>query len=139
MNLVLLDKLKLEWILIINYSSKVNEKTLRLQYIRVLEKFSKRTIALLKHPKFDFEIFIKQTLVNYTFVEKFDDMRLDSEYLKRLKIYVQLILSTLSTHTKDFKEEQQLLLKEANLLHKEKNRTNYKKDKHQKKAFTDGY
>ncbi|WP_245600555.1 hypothetical protein [Sulfurospirillum arcachonense] len=36
-------------------------------------------------------------------------------------------------------EIQETLLKEANLLHKEKNSTRYKKDKHKSKSFNDGY
>ena len=118
---------------------EINQKTIRVKYVRVLEKFVKRTIALLKHPEFDFELFIRLTIKNYIVVEETESIRLDSEYYKRLLNYAQSILNTLENHTKDFKEEQQLLLKEANLLHKEKNRTNYKKDKHKYKKFNDGY
>lgn len=120
-------------------STPQNQKTIRLKYVRVLEKFVKRTIALLKHPSFDFELFKTLTIKNYEFVSQVESIRLDSEYLKRLQQYAQHILNTLDNHTKDFQEEQQFLLKEANLLHKEKNRTNYKKDKHKNKKFNDGY
>ncbi len=118
---------------------EINQKTIRVKYVRVLEKFVQRTIALLKHPEFDFILFKKLTISNYEFVKKTESIRLDSEYLKRLQNYAQSILNTLDNHSKDFKEEQQLLLKEANLLHKEKNRTSYKKDKHKHKKFNDGY
>jgi len=40
---------------------------------------------------------------------------------------------------KEQEELQAKLLKEANLLHKEKNKTQYKKDKHKKSSFSDGY
>ena len=118
---------------------KLNEKTIRLKYVRVLEKFVKRTVALLKHPHFDFEMFKIQTIKNYIFIEQAEEIRLDSQYLKKLLAYVQLILNTLDNHSKTFEEGLQLLLKEANLLHKEKTKTNYKKDKHSKKKFYDGY
>ncbi len=118
---------------------KINDKTIRLKYVRVLEKFAQRTIALLKHPKFDFEIFKVQTIKNYVFVQEAEIIRLDSEYLKKLISYTQMIINTIDYHSKTFEEEQQLLLKEANQLHKEKNRTSYKKDKHTKKKFYDGY
>jgi hypothetical protein len=118
---------------------KINDKTIRLKYVRVLEKFTKRTIALLKHPLFDFNIFIIQTKKNYTLVEQTQSIRLDSEYLKKLISYTQTIMNTLQNYSPNFKEEQLLLLKEANLLHKEKNKTSYKKDKHTKKKFYDGY
>ncbi|VAY87363.1 FIG00388440: hypothetical protein [hydrothermal vent metagenome] len=117
----------------------INEKTIRLQYIRVLEKFVKRTIILLKHHSFDHEIFKAKTLKNYEFVSKVQVVRLDSGYMKKLLAYTQTILNTLNSHNKTFKNEQQFLLKEANLLQKEKNKTNYKKDKHVKKRFNDGY
>ncbi|MCK5111794.1 MAG: hypothetical protein KAQ94_09765 [Arcobacteraceae bacterium] len=123
----------------IQWKSTHNQKILRLKYVRVLEKFVKRTIALLKHPEFDYVLFKELTFANYEFVQKLEAIRLDSEYLKKLQEYSQIILNTIANHSKDFKDEQQFLLKEANLLHKEKNKNNYKKDKHKKKKFNDGY
>ena len=118
---------------------KQNDKIKRLKYIRTLEKFVKRTIALLKKDYFDFELFKKQTLQNYKPVELVCSVRLDSQYMQKLKQYIQLTLNSIENHSKTFEDEKQLLLKEANLLHKEKNKNNYKKDKHKKKSFTDGY
>ncbi len=123
----------------IQWKSTHNQKILRLKYVRVLEKFVKRTIALLKYPEFDYILFKKLTLTNYEFVQKVEAIRLDSDYLKKLQEYSQIILNTIANHSKYFKDEQQFLLKEANLLHKEKNKNNYKKDKHKKKKFNDGY
>ncbi|RLA73591.1 MAG: hypothetical protein DRG78_22290 [Epsilonproteobacteria bacterium] len=120
-------------------NNKVNEKTLRLKYVRVLEKFAQRSIALLKHPQFDFNLFIIQTKKNYILVEQAQSIRLDSEYLKKLIVYINTIMNTVEYHSETFEEEQQLLLKESNLLHKEKNKNSYKKDKHTKKKFYDGY
>jgi hypothetical protein len=45
----------------------------------------------------------------------------------------------LEEHSKTFEEERATLLKDANLLQKEKNSSNYKKDKHKNQKFTDGY
>ncbi len=118
---------------------KQNDKTIRMKYVRALEKFVQRTISILKHPKFDFEIYKKQTNKNYEFVELTQSIRLDSQYLKKLLEFTQLIINTIDNHSYDFTKEQQLLLKEANLLHKEKNKSSYKKDKHSKKKFHDGY
>jgi hypothetical protein len=42
-------------------------------------------------------------------------------------------------HSKTFEEERANLLKDANLLQKEKNRSSYKKDKHKNQSFNDGY
>jgi len=116
-----------------------NEKTLRLKYIRILEKFTSRSISLLKHPSFDFEIFKVNIQKYYEDIKKVQAIRLDSQYHKKLQEYVNITLEKISVHSKTFEEEQQLLLKEANLLHKEKNKTNYKKDKHKIKNFNNGY
>ena len=43
---------------------EVNEKQLRIKYIRVLEKFFTRTISLLKLENFDKELFLKRTSKN---------------------------------------------------------------------------
>jgi len=117
----------------------MNDKVLRLKYIRVLEKFAKRTISLLKLNDFDFEQFKIKTLRNYEEVKKAEKVRLNSAYLVSLKNYTELILKTITHHSKTFEAEKNLLLKEANLLHKEKNRNNYKKDKHKHSKFNDGY
>ena len=45
-------------------SFNINEKQ-RIRYIRVVEKFLTRTIALLKLENFDKELFIKRTVKNY--------------------------------------------------------------------------
>lgn len=119
--------------------SNDNDKIIRLRYVRILEKFTTRTIRLLKHPEFDFKLFIIQTKKNYIFVEKVKAIQLNSEYLKQLLSYVELIIKTVYTDSETFQDEKQLLLKESNLLHKQKNRATYKKDKHTKKKFYDGY
>ena len=119
----------------------MNEKALRLRYIRVLEKFAKRAINLLKEPSedFNFEKFKIKMEENFQDVKKVESIRLDSGYMTKLEDYVNLILSTLDNHSKDFEDEKNMLLKEANLLHKEKNKNIYKKDKHSKHKFNDGY
>ncbi len=119
----------------------LNEKALRLRYIRALEKFAKRAINLLKAPEedFHFEKFKNKMHENFEFVEKVEAVRLDSGYMSKLQDYVNLILGTLDNHSKDFEDEKAMLLKEANLLHKEKNKNIYKKDKHSKHKFNDGY
>ncbi len=116
-----------------------SEKILRQKYVRVLEKFVKRVINLLKHPKFDFEVFKKQCYKFYEDVEKVEKIRLNNGYLNKLEAYSVHILNSLENHSKTFEDEKDFLLKEANLLHKEKNRNNYKKDKHKSKSFNDGY
>ncbi len=117
----------------------VNEKTLRLKYIRVLERFVSRAVALLKHSDFNIDIFKVNIDKYYQEIQKTKAVRLDSQYHQKLQHYVNMTLNLTQTDSSDFQEQQLLLLKEANLLHKEKNKTNYKKDKHKKKNYHNEY
>ncbi len=124
------------------YREKKNqnsEKYLRQKYIRVIEKFVKRVINMLKSNDFDFETYKAKTLEYYKEVQEVEKVRLNSTYLIQLESYCNQILNTLDSHSETYVKEQDFLLKEANLLHKEKNKTNYKKDKHKHKSFNDGY
>jgi len=117
----------------------MNEKELRIRYIRVLEKFAKRTIALLKLSDFDFERFKARTVKNHDEMKKAKEVVLTSPYLIALKKFIDSILRSINHHSKTFENEKESLLKEANLLQKEKNRNCYKKDKHKNHKFDDGY
>lgn len=126
---------------------QINEKTIRLRYIRLLEKFATKAVTLLKYDNFSFELYKKAVLRGYESLQKAQSVPLYSEYPARLKSYAQLILDTLDSHDKEenetdeesFEEKRQILLKEYNLLQKEKNKNSYKKDKHKHKKFNDGY
>ncbi len=117
----------------------MTEKILRAKYRRVLEKFVKKTIAVLKKNEFN--------LKNYYFfissyekeMEEITKIRLNSPYLTALEKYSNLLIYFRYNHSKDFKDEKNILLKEANLLHKEKNKTIYKKTKYRKNDYNDGY
>lgn len=117
----------------------MNEKELRIRYIRVLEKFSKRTIALLKLSDFDFERFKARTLKNHEEMKKAKEVILTAPYLIALKNFIDAIIRSVKHHSDTFEKERETLLKEANLLQKEKNRNTYKKDKHKNQKFDDGY
>ncbi len=116
-----------------------NEKTIRLRYIRVLEKFNTKTISLLKYDNFDIELYKKATLKAYEELKKAKTCELYSEYPVAVKNLAQAILDTLHNHSEDFEKEKALILKQSNLLEKLKNNNRYKKDKHKKKKFNDGY
>jgi hypothetical protein len=119
---------------------KNNNKTIRLKYIRVLEKFLTRSVAIAKNETLPFYNFKENIDRYYEEIKQVEAVRLDSEYLKMLENFVNIILVKIDTIEHD---ELQLLrdfiLKEANILHKEKNKTNYKKDKHKYKSYNDGY
>ncbi len=120
----------------------INEKDIRLKYTRGLEKFVRSNISYLKDPTFKFEIFKKRVKKTFEVLKKIPHIRLSATYPIALEKYVNLVLGVL--HVEELKDEekdelQTKLLKEANLLHKEKNKTQYKKDKHKKSSFNDGY
>ncbi|HJE03109.1 hypothetical protein AAX26_01677 [Aliarcobacter thereius] len=119
-----------------NFST--NEKQERVKYIRVLEKFFTKTISLLKLENFDKELFLKRTEKNYEDFSKTKKVELYSEYYAILNGFVEKVLSYLKNSSETFEEERAILLKEANLLQKEKNKTRYKKDKHKKDRYDDG-
>ena len=118
---------------------EIHQKQIRIRYIRVLEKFFNRTVSLLKLENFKYELFIERTNKNYEDITKVQKIDLNSPYLINLKKFIDLTLQYTVEHTKTFETERNRLLKEANLLQKEKNSGSYKKDKHKKSKFDDGY
>ncbi|MFA9239808.1 MAG: hypothetical protein ACEQSQ_08000 [Candidatus Paceibacteria bacterium] len=118
---------------------EINEKQQRIKYIRVLEKFFTRTISLLKLDNFDKDLFKQRTRKNYEDLIKTKEIELYSDYYEGIKVFINKTIFYLEEHTKSFEEERATLLKDANLLQKEKNSANYKKDKHKNQKFTDGY
>ena len=118
---------------------EVNEKQQRIKYIRVLEKFFTRTISLLKLDNFDKDLFKQRTKKNYEDLVKTKEIELYSEYYEGIKVFINKTMFYLEEHTKSFEEERANLSKDANLLQKEKNSSNYKKDKHKNQKFNDGY
>ncbi len=107
---------------------EVNEKQQRIKYIRVLEKFFTRTISLLKLDNFDKDLFKIRTKKNYDEMIKTKEIELYSEYYEGIKLFIDKTMFYLQEHSKSFEEERAILLKDANLLQKEKNKSNYKKD-----------
>ena len=118
---------------------EVNEKQQRIKYIRVLEKFFTRTVSLLKLDNFDKDLFKQRTKKNYEDLIKTKEIELYSEYYEGIKFFINKTMFYLEEHTNSFEEERAILLKDANLLQKEKNKSNYKKDKHKNQKFNDGY
>ena len=114
--------------------SKIDDKILRTKYIRALEKFAFKATLLLKYENFDVKIFEKNIKKNKILLDKAKKIALYNSYLNRLEKYVEMVLSSVE-NMENFKQD--VLLKEANLLDKDKNSGKYKKDKH--KGYDDGY
>ncbi|AXH09973.1 hypothetical protein CP960_00095 [Malaciobacter halophilus] len=117
----------------------MHEKQQRIRYIRVLEKFFTRTLSLLKLEEFDKELFIIRTKKNYEDLHRVKAVELHSNYLTQLKEFINKTMSYIQNSTDSFEEERAILLKDANLLQKEKKKKTYKKEKHKKSKFNDGY
>lgn len=117
----------------------MNEKAKRIKYIRLLEKFFSRTMSLLKLEDFDSELFCERTKKNFEELKKrAEETDLNSNYLVGLKNFIDITIQKVYNE-KFTNEDKEILLKEANTLHKEKNKKNYKKEKHRSKTFDDGY
>ncbi len=123
----------------IKVQSNSELKAIRLKYVRHLEKFHKRSIPLLKKNDFDIEIFKKVIDKYYNEIKLIQSVRLDNTYLQMLEDFVNLTLNYTANYKNNFSNERLDLLKKSNLVHKEKNKSNYKKDKHKKQSFNDGY
>ena len=117
----------------------MHEKQKRIRYIRVLEKFFTRTVSLLKLDNFNHELFKERVFKNYQDIKRVEQVDLNSKYYTELIAFINKTLSYVENHSENFEDERETLLKEANLLQKEKNRNSYRKDKHKKSKFNDGY
>lgn len=117
----------------------MHEKQLRIRYIRVLEKFFTRTVSLLRLENFDRDLFIERTKKNFEDMDRVKPVDLNSNYLVNLKNFINKTMNYLENHTDEFNDERDTLLKDANLLQKERSKRNYKKDKHKNSKYNDGY
>lgn len=120
-------------------SVELNEKQKRVRYIRLLEKFLTRTLSILKQENFEKEMFIKRTNKNLEDLSRVSSVELYSDYYIRLGEFLSKTKAFLGNSSDSFEEERATLLKDANLIQKEKNKSRYKKDKHKNKSFDDGY
>jgi len=128
---------------------EVNEKTIRLRYIRVLEKFVTKAVSLLKYDNFDKELFKKATIKAFDELQKTKTCDLYNEYPLAVRNLTLHIMQCIDNDTNDedeftpkpnnFEDEKASILKQSNLLAKLKNNNRYKKDKHKHKKFNDGY
>ncbi|MDD3462419.1 MAG: hypothetical protein PHW07_02115 [Sulfurospirillaceae bacterium] len=120
-------------------SFSVTEKDARVKYIRALERFLGSCANALKNESFDLKLFEKRVEKSLKTLRKAEPVRLDSAYTNALHNYVELVLRTLNNEEDDAESKRKVLLKEVNLIEKERNRSSYKKDKHKEQGFNDGY
>ncbi|OCX42825.1 hypothetical protein A7X81_05755 [Campylobacter ornithocola] len=109
---------------------KNDEKSLRVKYVRALEKFTNSAVSALKREDFDLTLFRERMQKNAKIFEKVQAVFLDSTYTKALEVFVNDCL--------DENLNQKELSSKANALYKLKNNQSYKKDKYKIK-FKDEY
>ncbi|WP_270978194.1 hypothetical protein [Campylobacter helveticus] len=97
------------------------EKSLRVKYLRNLEKFANAATSSLKKENFDPQKFEERMLKNTSFFKKDEMVILNSTYAKNLQSFVNACL--------DFNKTKEELLSLANALDKQKKQSS-KKEKH---------
>ncbi|TKX31784.1 DUF810 domain-containing protein [Campylobacter estrildidarum] len=107
--------------------TKINEKNLRVKYLRALEKFSNIARSCLKREDFELEKFQERMQKNKKVVEKCQAVILNSTYSKKLENFVNACL--------DFSKEKEELLNLANALDKLKNQNHKEKHKNYLKEY----
>ncbi|MFA6757641.1 MAG: hypothetical protein WCR62_07895 [Sulfurospirillaceae bacterium] len=119
-------------------SNAIKEKSMRVKYIRALEKFVKSAISILKREDFDFLLFQTGVIKNYSSqLEKVQSVVLDSTYSKNLELFAnEVMLSVQKEPSLSIKEE---LLNSANALEKLKSKSNYKRDNRVKNSIFNEY
>jgi len=109
---------------------KQEDKALRVKHMRLLEKFLRSSATILKLENFNYDLFEKRSKKIYGLIQNLKEMRVDSSYLKSLKNFTELTMRTIDNEDLKIEEKRNILLKEVNLIDKNKNKKAYKKSKH---------
>ncbi len=111
------------------YTPKQIEKYQRQRYITFLEKITKNLFRMFRDETTTQEQFLKKFSELKTKLDEQVEVKLNSEYHKQMKAYIERLESELKDEFKldNIREANMTLL---NRLQKLKNGTSYKKDKH---------
>ena len=107
--------------------SSKDEKSLRVKYLRRLQKFANSAICALKKENFNPQKFQEKMLKNQAFFEKSPAVRLYAGYARNLEHFVGACL--------DFSKSKEELLSLANTLDKQKNQNKKQKHKNYLKEY----
>ena len=122
-----------------NYTPKQIEKYKRQKYISALEKCTKNLFKLFRSEKSTLESYVNKFKDVKKDLDKLDEIRLDGEYLKKTKEYIELLYKQTILNEefsqKEFEDIKNIELTNLNRLQKMKNRTKYSKDKHKNDFF----
>jgi len=109
---------------------KQEDRALRVKHMRLLEKFLKSSATILKLENFNYDLFEKRAIKIYDLIKKLDKIRVDSAYFKSLQNFSELTINTLKNESLTAEEKKNILLKQINLIEKNRNKKAYKKSKH---------
>jgi len=110
-------------------NEKQKEKSLRVKYIKELERFINRVVNYLNKESINKEGFKKFIDKSFTNLENIKKVHLKSEYLTSLEKFVEKI-ANLPNSSKDIESIKSDTLYEANRLRKLKRVKKFRKDKH---------
>ncbi|MCF6173384.1 MAG: hypothetical protein L3J44_06330 [Campylobacteraceae bacterium] len=114
---------------------KIEDKALRVKHMRLLEKFLKSSASILKLENFNYELFKIRANKIYALIQDLKEIRVDSTYLKSLRNFTELTIKTINNEELKEDEKRNILLKEVNLIQKNRNKRVYKKRKHKKENY----
>jgi hypothetical protein len=124
------------------YTPKQIEKYRRQKYIALLEKITKNLFRLLRNEATTARAFADKL---HALVEQLDALeapRMDTEYLRLTHAYIVRLHRETQHETFDdarYADMREAEMSNLNRLQKLKNQTEYKKDKHKKRSFVDGW
>jgi len=107
-----------------------HKKASRVKYMRLQEKLLQSSLTILKLENFNYELFHKKVLKILIKIENIPEFRTDSSYINSLKSFSELLRRTIQNDRLKIEEKKEVLLKEANLIQKQKNKKLYKRKKH---------
>ena len=118
-------------------SQKAVDNSIRLRYIRALERFHKSIISYLSNtPELKKEGFEKKIEGALKLLKRVEEIALYKGELQDLQKHVQKIIA-LKESQKEIQEIKEEILYGSNQLEKSKNARRYKKDKHNSDKYQD--
>ncbi len=121
------------------FTPKQIEKYKRQKYIATIEKCTKNLFRLFRDKNSTFKDYQKKFTLIKKDLDKFNDIKLNSEYLQKTKEYIEeLYFKTIMNKNfseDDYNQIKNKQLSNLNRLQKIKNRTKYSKEKYKNNFF----
>lgn len=120
-------------------SQKAIDNATRLRYIRALQRFHKSIMSyLLNTPEITTKTFFKKIDNGVKLLNRVEEIALYKGELQDLQTFVKKIINYKNSQ-KDIEDIKSEILYGSNQLEKSQNAKKYKKNKHSKSQYDDGY